>query len=729
MRMLIFIAALVFGFTAKAQTVGGSAQPNMQTLGNVPYMAVPASGAVVPSILQRTSFSSLSNSVSGQGTNLMANGIVRFNFPSPTQTGNTALMGISARTTSPAVWAGIGDDVGNVYRQQTYGYDATGNQAIWWYAATNITAGTHFIYVTNGTVIMSNIVAVALEANDIIPYSPMDVTNTFTSAASGTISAGSITPTQTGDLILEWGVRYGTGSTIQSFWTAGSQANITWALTTVDVNDGHALQWGIDSATAAINPQMTCTVNATRYIAATIALKASATAQGVGRPAGMYVAGISHQSWPGPLVPAGRICVSQFPTVGNLLVLGCQAGGSLCYPTNATDTQGNTYTLAAGHPVVVHIQSGGANTCCVYASNLVASANLYVTNQVGQNGDMTIMAYDIVGASLYPFDYGVQQVINDNGQYTNGLALPHWFTPSVAGEFVLNQAQEVFMTTSNILGGNMRFDCEVWTNESRDGPSNPDQNNSWSHCITPDTSPIIIANYYQGLPTAPRGDMSFYMVGFLPSGGTAQASPKFFVQSTNIAAGSAVSSLSVQFPITNRAASLLVVAGGSVHGRTVTVTDSHNTYTVAQAPTDTGLAADDSWIYYASNSVAGANTVTVSISGATSSDLHYAIHEYAGFALYQPFDKTHTANMSSTTAFNSGNTAATSFTDELVFGLMVDSGNGLLVSVPSGESMGETVQPSALTTCDSFQRATGPASSSCTPRNATSGSMSVATFH
>jgi hypothetical protein len=96
--------------------------------------------------------------------------------------------------------------------------------------------------------------------------------NTGTSAS---ITAGSLTPTVPGDLLYQVSyypnLSYGTAAQ-SSTYTAGSQANINWALWFALLGDGAAGQWGVYNSTAAINPSFTAP-SSQSFISCAAALK------------------------------------------------------------------------------------------------------------------------------------------------------------------------------------------------------------------------------------------------------------------------------------------------------------------------------------------------------------------------------------------------------------------------------------------------------------------------
>lgn len=148
------------------------------------------------------------------------------------------------------------------------------------------------------------------------------------------------------------------------------------------------------------------------------------------------------------------------------------------------------------------------------------------------------------------------------------------------------------------------------------------------------------------------------------------------VQSTSNYVSVAAADNAKAFAGNNTAGNLIVV---SIHwaaiARTLSsvVDSAGNTYYEAvTVDTDTGVALS---IWYAMNCVGGANTVTVTWSGATISTI--AIHEYSGLLTSGALDKTASADSGGVagTSASSGSTATTTVATELVFGATASANN------------------------------------------------------
>jgi hypothetical protein len=148
---------------------------------------------------------------------------------------------------------------------------------------------------------------------------------------------------------------------------------------------------------------------------------------------------------------------------------------------------------------------------------------------------------------------------------------------------------------------------------------------------------------------------------------TTSAVPVAFVQGTTAAPGGSVSSIAATFANAQNAGDLNVVVIGFSNGtRTVqSISDSRgNAYALAVGPTTNSARQA---IYYAKNILsagAGANTVTVSLSG-SSAYVDLRIAEYSGIDTANPLDVT-VAGTGTSTSANSGSVTTTSANNLLV---------------------------------------------------------------
>jgi chitodextrinase len=158
--------------------------------------------------------------------------------------------------------------------------------------------------------------------------------------------------------------------------------------------------------------------------------------------------------------------------------------------------------------------------------------------------------------------------------------------------------------------------------------------------------------------------------------------PIAVVQSRSVDCGT-TTSCSLAFTSNNTPGNLLVIGirVGDVN-QTVAVTDSGgNSYSFINRKADS--EGDEAFLFYAPDSKAGSNQVTISINGAAAT-LRFAIHEFHGVTA---LDQTASATGTSSTV-NSGNVTTTN-ASELIFGFAM-GGNSDIWTAGSGYTVRET---------------------------------------
>lgn len=198
-----------------------------------------------------------------------------------------------------------------------------------------------------------------------------------------------------------------------------------------------------------------------------------------------------------------------------------------------------------------------------------------------------------------------------------------------------------------------------------------------------------------------------------------------FVQSRSTDAGN-VSSATLAFN-SNNAGGNLIVAGIRVGGAPTlsSIADSNgNTYKQAVAYQQTG---DPHWtyIYYAMNVAAGANSVTVTLT--STAILRFAIHEYSGCNKANVLDQTKSAQADTGTTLDTTNASATSQNNELIFA-MGTGGNTDTFTAGANYTIREHVGGDKLATEDRIVTAAGTYNSTMTINANDKWAISLATF-
>jgi len=427
-----------------------------------------------------------------------------FQLPNYTTAGNTVVVGFTFNgNPTPSV----SDDQGDSYSVQVNYYDTADTQSIGIATAFNVAADARVISLCFNSNPGGYVQPMATEFDNVIG---VDVAGTGFMGTGTSVTAGSLTPTVTGDLAYQVAFSI---SANQSSFTAGSQSNISWNLLSADILDGWAAQYGLYNSTSAINPTLSMGTSE-KWISAAILLK-TGTSGSV--PSGMRIVHLVHENIPehtaagGTGNPFPNPTTVQFPSSGNLLVAMIGGGYLACTVTSVADTNSNSWAQAGP----TEIQAANDVTQAFYAANATTSGNLTLTvNWTATDGDFTFFLYDITGAAASPLDTTAG---GTGSQSTAGnLTMPFTVTPAGAGELVFTEIIWDYNTGSGLVGSGWFFDTNTFSGENESGPEPVDQNNGWGHYLTTGASPVSITwqTMYAGLAT---GNWSSVAVAFKPA--------------------------------------------------------------------------------------------------------------------------------------------------------------------------------------------------------------------
>ena len=420
----------------------------------------------IPDIVQWVQTPNLSN----VGQTLGAGASITVNYPGPTQSGN--LSALCFWYTTGTDWS-VTDDSSNTY---TLGPTCTGNgytEAC--YYATNIASGTRVMTVSHaaGTAVFFG--ATAAEVKNIALSSALDTSSCNADQSGTTVTAGSITPSSSGDFILQH--MFNEIATPTASMTAGSQANITWGLWAAALSTGEGGQYGTYNSTSAINPTMFETDPGVRWFSAAMAFKSSAA--GNGPPARMHIRGIQSETFQhGSLSPQ----TMQFPTKGNLIIDAFQAGGG-DYITSITSSPSNTWVNTSA------VVSNGTSTIMYYAANATPSLAMTVPATMNQTAasDDTHMWIDVMGANTAPF---TTNNVTKTGYKTGITPLDTLtITPTVGTSLVVTTVGVDFNTLDGITNsGCLLQNGFMSVNNAGNTPYY--ENNGWATCLNHATTAI-----------------------------------------------------------------------------------------------------------------------------------------------------------------------------------------------------------------------------------------------
>ena len=415
-------------------------------------------------------------------------------LPEPAQAGNTIIVGVKSYNTGSF---SVSDDKSNSYGSAKVSVVDDNSAYLAIYVATNVIGGTRTISFNQTSI---NALFAEVSVSEYYNVTAVDVAQCsgWSSGSSSTISAGSLTPIVTGDLIWQFAINSGAGgsspNTVSSFSAGMSPSGISWQLLGTSLHDGDAVQAGIYNSTAPITPQFT-SGSSEDWSSCAVALKPGSAGAAPTSP--FRIVHMLHEQ-----VHAGdpSPVAIQFPSSGNLIINADASGATPI--SSITSVPANTWASTGA------MAGSAANTAgsqIYYSANATPSNTLTMSvNLSGTVSDSTMMMYDIVGAAPSPFDVdscpsGAYSNASCGGnQTTNAFSFTTCsgcLTPTgVTGgsEMILGTHQWNWGTATAVTttpsGG--LFDAATYTGNSVNGPEYVDQNGGWFHLYTSATTPI-----------------------------------------------------------------------------------------------------------------------------------------------------------------------------------------------------------------------------------------------
>jgi hypothetical protein len=461
-------------------TVAGVATAANFSLTNTP---VGVGGGSTPTIVQYYSQSQIGQFQLNQGFN--NGGTFSIRLPNKTLSGNALIVAFQGHpdrgTSCTFATSDITDDGSNSYAAGPTANQVTDNQFAFIFIAANIAAGTQVISVKDtscGPTVTGLFSAQVIEVAHIDTSSPLDASSSNTANTATSVTAGSMTPTLSGDFLFQVVFRSG-GSQVATSFTAGSQPNITWALNTGDILVGQATQIGVYNSTSAINPTMTMAGSAD-YLSLAIALKPSSA--GTLPAAGIHVVGEVHENvWNGQ----ARTQTIQWPTQGKCMIATILTGGTAYHlSSNPTDDNSDTWNNT-GAPPGTQPQHDAQ---IFYATNTTpGNRTLTLTWNATSPGHGTIILDDVGGVTQCNFDVDVTSAGN---QTVAGNITFSSITPTNSPGLIITCTGNDNTTIGGFNDATQPFIASTWTGESTAGPVDIDENNGFGHYYNPDTSAV-----------------------------------------------------------------------------------------------------------------------------------------------------------------------------------------------------------------------------------------------
>ena len=404
-----------------------------------------------------------------------------FHLADPATAGNAIIVACQFKGNASLA---ITDDKSDSYKNAEVYYNSAQKQSIVIAESFNVTAGAYNLTATWS----ANTSRFQCVSSQIANVTAADGAGAGNEGSGTSVTAGSMTPTATGDFVYQVAASL-SGTLTQASFTAGLQNYIPWKLASADLRDGMAVQTGVYSSTSAIDPAMTIGTSAT-WISAAVLLK-SGTAGSV--PTGMRVAYEIHENIPDTTAAGGtgsgwtNPMTLQVPCVAGATIAAMMDGGgngTASTISGITDSNGNSW-----HQIGLYTY-GNNYAQAYYAANVICTSKETVTvTSTANTDDNTIVFYTIVGTSVTPLDTyngGGQDVTSDGSTLTTDYTL----TPSTPNELILAEEQWDANTATGVAGTNWLFDSGYYSGMSVSGPQPIDQNGGWAHYYASSTSTV-----------------------------------------------------------------------------------------------------------------------------------------------------------------------------------------------------------------------------------------------
>ena len=433
------------------------------------------------------------SSWNGPGSCTTAQNCYRVPLPELTTAGATLTMAFGYDTGAGQVFS-ITDDKSNTWTLDTTS-PVSNSKTLSLYHASNVAAGTSYvnIQITGGT---NNDYWQALVA-EFFNVGSVDGSSCST-GSSATISAGSITPTQSGDLVFQAKVSanslnsgsspYGLPLQTASF-TPGLQPNITWSLASQQLGDGAADQYGVYNSTVPLNPTFT-QAGSDSYISCAVALKAASAGA-----APTAIPRVVHQendampkNAPNPWhvgfvvdTPKSAVYLSY---VGNDSITSVS---SIPAPNVGWTASGADFNGTNGHNHV--------NFYCAEWTTAPGEVTLSI-NRSGSSNDSINMVYVVQnGTCNLDVDSGGQA-----GYQSSPVSVlttcSGCITPTKQNDFIMANGGQAYCTATSLSSPSSGgiFDAAWYSGNTIDGPTQTDENNFWMHAYNGSSlSPITVA--------------------------------------------------------------------------------------------------------------------------------------------------------------------------------------------------------------------------------------------
>ena len=393
----------------------------------------------------------------------------RIPLPEPTVAGTTLVMAFGYDSTSSNQVFSVTDNKSNSWVLDVTSA-ASNNKTMRMYRASNVAAGTTTINVQLNSGSQNGYWNALI--GEFYNVGTLDGSS-CSSGSSASISAGNISPAQSGDLIFQ--AKYSASLSKQtSSFTQGLQPNITWSLASQLLGDGAADQYGVYSSTVPVNPTFT-QATSDSYISCAVALTAASSGA-----AATTIPRVVHQEHDAmPKNAANPWHVGLVVDVPNSAVFLSYVGNdsitsvsSVPAPNVGWTPSGADFNGLNGHNHV--------NYYCAQWTTPPGAVTLSINRSASSN-DSINMIYVVQNATCnVDADSGGQA--NSQGSSGPLTTCSNCLTPTKPNDFIMGNGGQAFCTATGLSspsGG--IFDSAWFTGNTIDGPTQTDENNFWMH--------------------------------------------------------------------------------------------------------------------------------------------------------------------------------------------------------------------------------------------------------
>jgi hypothetical protein len=291
------------------------------------------------------------------------------------------------------------------------------------------------------------------------------------SGTSNSITAGPMTPTAVGDLILQ--VSYAPTYASNTSFSAGSQSNISWALAHTLLGDGSASQWGIYNSASPINPTFTAGTS-NPFLSCAVALQASSTG---GAPTAFHVYHQEHDAMPHNASNPWKVGV--YVDIPGAVYLAYVGNDSITSVTSSPAP--NVGWTASGADFN---GLNGHNHVNFYCASWTTPPG-YVTvdiNRSGTSNDSINMMYVVAkGTCNLDADSG-GQAGNQGSQVSQLTICSGCLTPTTQNDIIFQDGGQYACTGTSLAAptSGALFEAGWFDAVTIDGPTQTDENNFWS---------------------------------------------------------------------------------------------------------------------------------------------------------------------------------------------------------------------------------------------------------